>query len=234
MNFSWAFIADTFQYVVAAVPMTLFLTVFPMVAGVILGFLIALVRINKIPLLSQILGIIVSFFRSVPLLILLFLGFYGIPKLLNFTIYGGLHKVGSVDMNNVSVAVGVLTIYASTFLSEIIRGALHSVDYRQSEASHALGMTRLQTYIRIIIPQAIVIALPNYFNFFLALLKGTSVVFTISVIDIMSAAKLQAEYGYRYVEAYVLVGAFYIVFSIVLSQVFLRIEKLSRQRAGFI
>ena len=75
-------------------------------------------------------------------------------------------------------------------------------------------------------------ALPNYFNFFLALLKGTSVVFTISVVDIMAAAKLQAEYGYRYIEAYTLVGFFYIVLSIIFSQIFTRIEKNAKLHMG--
>ena len=140
--------------------------------------------------------------------------------------------MGSIDMNKNVTAVVTLTLYSSAFLCEIVRGALNSVDMRQMEAAHALGMTKRQAYFRIIIPQAIIVALPNYFNFFLALLKGTSVVFTISVVDIMAAAKLQAEYGYRYIEAYTLVGFFYIILSIGFSQIFTRIEKNAKLHMG--
>ena len=232
MNFSWIFIADSVGDVLKALPMTLLLTVFPMIAGLVIGFLIALARIRRIPVLSQILGVYLSFFRSVPLLVLLFLAYYGTPKLVNFLFYGGKRVLGSVSMNNTVTALVVITLYASAFLSEIVRGALSSVDAGQSEAAHALGLTKWQTFKRIIIPQAVIVATPNYFNFFLALLKGTSVVFTISVIDIMSAAKLKAEIGYRFIEAYVLVAVLYILLSVVLSRVFALIEKKARAGIG--
>lgn len=232
MNFSWEFIGNTLSYVVKAIPMTLFLTFFPVIVGLVIGFLLALVKINKVPVLSQVISVLSSFFRSVPLLVLLFLVYYGTPKFLNFTVYGGERVLGSKNINNDLVAIITLTIYASAFLSEIIRGALSSVDKGQFEAAHALGLTKLQTYIRIIIPQAVVVALPNYFNFVLALLKGSSVVFTISVVDMMSAAKLQAEDGYRFIEAYALVGAFYIIFSLIFSNLFLKIEHRAKRKVG--
>ena len=140
--------------------------------------------------------------------------------------------MGSIDMSKNATAIVTLTLYAAAFLCEIVRGAFNSVDMRQMEAAHALGMTKPQAYFRIIIPQAIIVALPNYFNFFLALLKGSSVVFTISVVDIMAAAKLQAEYGYRYIEAYTLVGFFYIVLSLGFSWLFKKIEKNAKQHMG--
>lgn len=232
MNFSWQFVGDTVPYVVKAIPMTLFLTFFPVIVGLVIGFLMALAKINRVPVLSQILSVFSSFFRSVPLLVLLFLAYYGTPKLLNYIVHDGERVLGSKQINNEVVAIITLTLYASAFLAEIIRGALSSVDKGQLEAAHALGLTKFQTYIRIVIPQAIVVALPNYFNFVLALLKGSSVVFTISVVDMMSAAKLQAEEGYRFIEAYALVGVFYIIFSLVFSTLFLKIEKRAKRKIG--
>ncbi len=232
MNFSFEFIAEAFGYVVKAIPMTLLLTFLPVTAGLVLGFLISLIKINRIPVLSQLVTVYNSFFRSIPLVVLFFLVYYGMPKIINHVINGGMRVVTAKTLNNNVIAIVTLTLYSSAFLCEIVRGALSSVDMRQLEAAHALGMTKLQAYIRIIIPQAIVVALPNYFNFVLALLKGTSVVFTISVVDMMSAAKLQAEVGYRFVEAYVLVGAFYIIFSLVFSQIFLTIEKRAKRGMG--
>ena len=232
MNFSWEFIFDTTGYVEKALPLTLFLTIFPVAAGLVLGFLLALAKIYKVPVLDKLVSIYVSFFRSIPLLVLLFLAFYGTPKLVNFLFHGGERVMGSIDMSKNATAIVTLTLYAAAFLCEIVRGALNSVDMRQMEAAHALGMTKPQAYFQIIIPQAIIVALPNYFNFFLALLKGSSVVFTISVVDIMAAAKLQAEYGYRYIEAYTLVGFFYIVLSLGFSWLFKKIEKNAKQHMG--
>lgn len=234
MNFSWKFVIETIDDVLRAVPITMLLTLFPMIAGLLLGFVIALARISRIPVLSQVIAVYNSFFRSIPLIVLLFITYYGTPKLINFLVYGGDRVVGSIDMNSNAIALLTLTLYASSFLSEIIRGALSSVDMRQKEAAHAVGMTGLQTYMRIIIPQAIVVAIPNYFNFFLALFKGTSVVFTISVIDMMSAAKLQAELGYRFIEAYTLVGILYVIFSFVLAGIFRKIEQKANAHIGVI
>lgn len=234
MDFSWEFISESIKPVLRALPLTMFLTVFPMVAGLIIGFIFALIRSHKVPVLSQIVAVYVSFFRSIPLIVLLFLAFYGTPKFINFVFHGGVRKVGSINMNNNLTAIIILTLYAAAFLCEIVRGALKAVDAKQLEAAHALGMTKLSAYLRIIIPQAIIVALPNYFNFFLALLKGTSVVFTISVVDIMSAAKLQAEYSYRFIEAYVLVGFIYIVLSLVFSKCFSAIEKNAKRHMGLV
>lgn len=232
MNFRFDFIRDSLPTVLAAVPMTVLLTLFPVIAGLILGFLLALVRIRRIPVLSQIVSVYLSFFRSVPLLILLFLAYYGGPKLINFLFHDGMRVSSSANMSSLATALTVLTLYSGAFLCEVIRGALSSVDMRQMEAAHAIGMTKAQSYRRIIIPQAVVVALPNYFNFVLALLKGTAVVFTIAVTDVMNAAKTLAEAGYNFIEAYTMVGILYILFSLVLSALFRQIERKAKKHLG--
>ena len=189
MNFSWAFIFDTTGYVVKALPLTLFLTIFPVTAGLVLGFLLALLKMYRVPVVNRLVSIYVSFFRSIPLLVLLFLAFYGIPKLINFTFYGGERVWGSIDMNKNVTAVVTLTLYSSAFLCEIVRGALNSVDMRQMEAAHALGMTKRQAYFRIIIPQAIRAVLPALGNEFIVLLKDTSLITVIGGKELLYAAQ---------------------------------------------
>lgn len=232
MDFRFDFIRDSLPVVLAAVPTTLLLTLVPVIAGLVLGFLLALIRIRKIAVLSQILSVYLSFFRSVPLLILLFLAYYGGPKLVNFLFYDGMRVSSSAKVSSLATALTVLTLYSSAFLCEVIRGALSSVDMRQMEAAHAIGMTKVQSYLRIIIPQTIIVALPNYFNFVLALLKGTAVVFTIAVMDVMNAAKTLAENGYRFIEAYVMVGMLYVLFSLILSALFRKAEQNAKKRLG--
>lgn len=232
MDFSFEFVKESLPMVLAAIPTTALLTFLPVILGLVLGFFLALIRIRRIPVLSQLLAVYLSFFRSVPLLILLFLAYYGGPKLANFLFHGGMRVASAATMSSLATALVVLTLYSSAFLCEVIRGALSSVDMKQMEAAHAIGMTKLQSYVRIIIPQAIIVALPNYFNYVLALLKGTAVVFTIAVMDVMNAAKTLAEDGYRFIEAYTMVGILYILFSLVLSVIFKRVEDRAKKRLG--
>ena len=100
------------------------------------------------------------------------------------------------------------------------------------EAAHSIGMTKFRAYIRIIIPQAIMVAMPNYFNFVLNTLKNTSLVFAISVMDIMATAKVAAEKGYRFIEAYVMVGTIYVVLGVVLAAAFKKVERDSKAHMG--
>lgn len=234
MDFKFSFIWETLPSVLAAIPVTMLLTFFPVIIGAVIGFFLALVRIRKIPVVSQLVALYLSFFRSVPILLVLFIAYFGIPKLLNFIFNGGMRVVSPSSLPSLVLALLVLTLYASAFICEIIRGALSSVDMRQMEAAHALGITKFKTYIRIVIPQAIIVAMPNYFNFVLGMLKGSSVVFVISVMDMMSAAKVAAEDGYRFVEAYVLVGVMYVIFSVVFSLVFGRIERWGKRHMGIL
>ena len=183
-------------------------------------------------MLYQLTGLYISFFRSVPLIILLFCSYYGIPKLINFVAHDGNRVLGVTDVSALVVALIVLTLYSGAYITELIRGALSSVDMKQMEAAHAVGMTKKDSYLRIILPQAIIVALPNYFNFVLSTLKNTSVVFVISVMDMMATAKIAAEAGYRFIEAYVLVGALYVIIGFVAEKIFKNIEKNAKRHVG--
>ncbi len=232
MSLDIAFIKESFPEVLRAIPVTLLVTGLPVILGAVLGFFVALLHIRKIPVINQILELLISFFRSVPLIILLFCTYYGLPKLINFVIYGGNRVVSTTQISAFTVAIFVYTIFSTAYISELIRGALASVDFKQMEAAHSIGMTKFSAYTRIIIPQAIMVAMPNYFNFVLATLKNSSLVFAISVMDIMATAKVAAEKGYRFIEAYVMVGIIYIVLGVVLSAVFKRVERNSKLHMG--
>lgn len=232
MSLDIDFIRETFPEVIRAIPVTLLVTALPVVLGALLGFFVALLHIKKIPVINQILELVISFFRSVPLIILLFCSYYGLPKLINFTVHGGERVVGTTQISQLTTALIVYTVFSTAYISELIRGALASVDLRQMEAAHSIGMSKLATYTRIIIPQAIMVAMPNYFNFVLATLKNSSLVFAISVMDIMATAKVAAEKGYRFIEAYVMVGTIYVVLGVTLSALFKKVERNSKHHMG--
>lgn len=232
MSLDLQFIKQTFPEVLKAVPVTFLITALPVVLGALLGFFVALLHIRRIPVINQVLELIISFFRSVPLIILLFCAYYGVPKLINCIVYGGQRVVGTTQISGLATALVVYTIFSTAYISELIRGALASVDLKQMEAAHSIGMTKFSAFTRIIIPQAIMVAMPNYFNFVLATLKNSSLVFAISVMDIMATAKVAAEKGYRFIEAYIMVGTIYVILGVVLSTVFKRTERRSKLNMG--
>ena len=115
-------------------------------------------------------------------------------------------------------------VICSTFtistLSEVFRSALTAVNSNQLEAAHSVGLSSIQAYIHIIIPQALVSAIPNIANDVVGLFKGTSLIFYMGVQDIMGVAKANAGVSYAYVEAYVDVLIVYVVLCFVMQKLF--------------
>ena len=110
-------------------------------------------------------------------------------------------------------------------LAEILRSAILTVDKGQLEAAQAIGLTNRQAYIRIVFPQALRSALPNLCNLVINLVKGTSLVFVMTIKDITAIAKVEASYGYQYFESYLVIFILYIVICGVIQWGFNRLEK---------
>lgn len=153
-------------------PVTMELAVVSMIFSLVLGLLIALVKINKLPVLTQICNLFISVIRGTPILVQLYVTYFGIPLILK---YINLQNGTSYNVNGVPAvlyAFIALAINESAFNAEIIRGALQSVERGQIEAAHALGMTAFQTLKRVILPEAVTVALPSLVNSFIGLIKG--------------------------------------------------------------
>ena len=118
-----------------------------------------------------------------------------------------------------------LGLNQAAFDSETIRSAIQSVDKGQIEAAKSMGMTGLQVLRRITLPQAITVALLPLGNSLIALIKGTSLAFTCSVVEITAAAKITAGKSYRYFEAYCSIAIIYWVITFVLERILVLIEK---------
>lgn len=225
MSFDPSLILEYWPVVLQGLPMTLKLTVFATIFGIFFGFLIALCKINKVPVLQQICGVYVSFIRGVPLMVLLYMSYYGLP-LITMAIDKkfGIH----IDINSVSpftFALVAFILQEAAYESEVIRAALLSVDRKETEAAKSIGMTGLQTLWRITIPQALVVAIPSFGNALTSLLKGTSLAFIISVMDLMGKAKVLGGRNFHYFEAYTCAALTYWFMCILLGFVFKHIEK---------
>jgi His/Glu/Gln/Arg/opine family amino acid ABC transporter permease subunit len=223
MFFDFKFWEQLIPDIIKAIPVTVFLTTVPILTGILFGFFIAMIRNYHIVVLEQLAAFFVSFIRGTPMFVLLFVFYYALPRVLGLSIEA---------VPPLLVATLTFVFYCTAYLSEIIRGALKSVDVRQIEAARSIGMTTATAYRRIILPQALMVAIPNFFNYTAAMLKNSSLVFAVGVIDIMAASKIDAEKGYRFIEGYATVAIFYVVFSLVIAFVFKRFEKSALSKMG--
>ncbi|MCX8617430.1 amino acid ABC transporter permease [Gilliamella sp. B2923] len=209
----------------AYLPVTLFITVFSMLFGVMLGLVVAVIKMHKIPVLSQLAAIFVSFIRGTPLLVQLYLSFYGIPVLLRYVNY--LYDT-NYNVNGISPMIFVLIAFSlneAAYNSETIRAALQSVNKGQIEAAQSLGMTYSQLLRRIVIPEAFLVALPNLGNTLIGLLKGTSLAFVCSVTEMTGRGKTLAGHSYRYFEVYISLALIYWGLTIIIELMVKYLEK---------
>lgn len=205
------------------IPVSFFILFFTVVISLPLGFLVGLVRFKRIPVASQILAVLVSFFRGTPLIVLIFLIYNAFPDLVNNFVRGMGWDVDvyGLLLGNIKVyAVVICSTFTISTLSEVFRSALTAVNSNQLEAAHSVGLSSIQAYIHIIIPQALVSAIPNIANDVVGLFKGTSLIFYMGVQDIMGVAKANAGVSYAYVEAYVDVLIVYVVLCFVMQKLF--------------
>ena len=196
-----------------------------MILGILLGLLLAIVKIKKIPVLKSIATFFISAIRGTPILVQLYIAYFGIPMLFKYLNqkYGTNFHVADID--GFVYAVVALGINQSAYNAEIIRAALLSVGDGQIEAASALGMNYFQTLIRIIVPEAIVVALPSLGNSFIAVIKGTSLAFTCAVVEMTAQGKIMGGRNYRNFEVYVSLAIIYWVITIVIEKGLAYIEK---------
>ncbi|QDY71653.1 amino acid ABC transporter permease [Qingshengfaniella alkalisoli] len=196
------------------VPLTLGMALVAMAIALVLASLLAVIRVLKIPGLDSITAVFISFFRGTPLLVQLFLFYFGLPTLIE----------PLASINGVTAAIMGLTLHFSAYMAESIRGAILGVDRSQWEASQSVGMTQAQMMRRIILPQAARIAAPTLLNYFIDMIKSTSLAFTLGVTEMMGAAQKEAAGSFLYFEAFLVVAIFYWVIVEALSFVQRRME----------
>ena len=189
--------------------------------GIVLGSIIAIVRLRSNKLVNAVLAIAVSFFRSVPAILQVFIMYYILPYLIAPILSA---VTGSVvkpfDVSPYWTAYIFFIIYQTAYQSENIRGALLSVDRGQLEAALAVGLSYYQAYKRIILPQAFAVAMPSFFTYYLHGIKSLALLFTIKIVDIFAAADIFAALYSRRTEPYVADAIIYWLLCVVLTFVF--------------
>ncbi len=209
------------------IPITLELALFSFLVSIVVGLLIGVARYKKIKVLGSVATAFLSFMRGTPMLIQLYVAYYGIPAVLKiFNSWGANINVNLVP--KLVYAFVALGLYQSAFTSETIRAALESVDKGEIEAGTAMGMTYPQIFRRVIIPEAIENALPGINNSIIGLIKGTSLASTCGIIEITYQNQILAGRDYRYLEGYVALAIIYWIITLILERVFKVVEKKTR------
>ncbi|MDO4523292.1 MAG: amino acid ABC transporter permease [Eubacteriales bacterium] len=226
MKLNTQFMGQTLIHALAGVPVTLEITIVTLLISVPLAFLMALARIKGRGIGNRIISVYVSMIRSTPVVLQILFLYSLIPTLLNYLLNQVWHlDINIFRVNPIVYAFVVFSLNTTAILSEVFRSALLTVGKGQMEAALCAGLTSWQAYIRIVIPQALVSALPNLCNTSINLLKSTSLAFMMTVKDIMAITKVDAAFGYNYIEAYLVVFVIYIVLCTVVQLLFTFIEK---------
>lgn len=199
MSLDFTYIIEILPDLLRYLPITLYLTLASMAIAIVIGGLFAVVLVNKVPVITQIIQVIISFFRGTPPVVQLLLIYFGLPQILPI----------ATGMTAESASILTFSLNTAAYLAEVFRAALVSVDEGQVEAAMTVGLSYGQTLRGIVLPQAIRNAIPGTGNTFVGLLKNSSLAFTIGVVELLAQGKLFASNSLKFFEAYFAVALIY-------------------------
>lgn len=217
---------DTFQLVLDSLPFllkgaiwTIVLSLGGMFFGMLLGFGLALVRLYAIAPLGWLARVYISFFRGTPLLVQLFIIYFGLPEL-------------GLQLEPLTAALIGFSLNMAAYVAEIMRAAIASIDRGQWEAAASIGMSKTQTMLRAILPQAMRTALPPLGNSFISLVKDTALAATIQVPELFRQAQLITARTYEVFAMYLAATVIYWILSSLLAHLQNRLEaRVNRHEA---
>lgn len=217
--FDSKFAINSFPKILAVAPTTIYLAIIATLIGFLVAILIVIVRERQIKFLNPIVATLVSFIRGTPIIVQMYVVYYGLPQLL-VTLRGMGFDTNPNGLSAMVIAISAYSLNASANISESIRSAYHSVDQRQYEAAISVGMKPIRSLTRIVIPQLIANFIPNFSNLFLDLIKDTALVYNIGIVEIMAKANIISSIGFKYIETYLDALIIYIVICWIFAAIF--------------
>jgi L-cystine transport system permease protein len=175
---------------------TLLLAVASIFFGAIVGTVVAITRLAKVPVLAQVAALYVSAMRGTPLLVQLFVIYFGLPSI-------------GIQFEPITAGILGLSLNVGAYLSETLRGAINGVEYGQWNAAKSLGLTQSQTLRYVVGPQALRLAVPSLSNSLISLIKDTSLVSVIAVSELMLATREVIATTFQPFPLYIAAAAMY-------------------------
>jgi octopine/nopaline transport system permease protein len=217
----FAFMRETFLRLLEGVPLTLQLAFTSVALGAVLAMLLALMRMSRIAPLDWFARAYVFVFRGTPLLVQVFLIYYGLgqfrPALQEWGLWGFFREP-------YWCAVLALTLNTAAYASEIMRGGLQAVPHAQVEAARACGMSGFLLFRRIVFPIAVRQALPAYGSEIILMVKATSLASIITMMEVTGIAQKLISQTFRAVEIFIVAGAIYLVLNFLVTRLIYAIE----------
>jgi arginine/lysine/histidine/glutamine transport system substrate-binding/permease protein len=218
-------VIESLQIIVQSIPalllgavVTLQLTVMSSILGMVGGSLLGITRLSPSKPLRWITRAYVDFFRGTPLLVQIFMIYFGLPPLLR--------EIGiNFRLNPLTAGVLALSLNSAAYIAEIVRAGIQSIELGQSEAAQSLGLGSVETMRYVIFPQALRRMLPPLGNEFITMVKDTSLVAVIGFEEMFRRGQLIVANNYRAFEIYAAVALIYLVLTIFSSQLFSFLEK---------
>lgn len=217
--FDMNMIGDFVPTLTAYLPVTLYILTLSLLFGFVLGLFLALPRIYNTPIVNQLAKVYISFFRGTPIMVQLFIVFYGIPALT------GLIGIDTSKMDPFYAAVATYALSNAAAAAEIIRAGVGSVDKGQTEAAYSIGLSGSQAFRRIVLPQALVQAFPNMGNMVISSLKDTSLAFSIGVMDMSGRGQTLITSSNHSLEVYIALSIVYYAVAVLFEWFFRVAEK---------
>ena len=202
MTWDWAFVWQIMPTLLQGLKITLLVTVLGAIVAAVLGLVFAVLRRSSIKPLAQGTSFLVQFIRGTPLLVQLYVIFYVLPD---------------IGIRLPALVAGVIGIglHYATYTAEVYRGGIEAVPRGQWEAARATNLTIRQTWLHVVLPQAMPPMIPALANYLIAMFKETPLLSAITVLELMNQAKSVANSSYRYVEPMTMVGVFFLVISLI-------------------
>ena len=198
---------------------TIQVAVLAQLAGVFLGLVFALMRVSRNPLINGVSGFYVWFFRGTPVLLQLYILYFGIPQLFN-------NQTLTTELTAFRAAVIAFAVNEGAYMTEIMRAGILSVESGQMDAAKSVGMTQFQAMRHVVLPQAFRVVVPPTGNEFIAMLKNTSLASAISLVELLQGSALIYSTNFKFMELLVVAAIWYLAMTSVFSILQAELERL--------
>ena len=192
---------------------TIWITFVSLAIATIIGVLLGLMRTSRIAILETIATIYIDFMRGIPLIVLTFFIYFGIPQALN------------IRLDATIAAITTLGLNAAAYIAEIVRGGINAIDKGQSEAAMSLGLPYYKSMQKIILPQAIHLMVPSFINQFVITLKDTSILSIIGLVELTQTGKIIIARNLQSSSMWFIVGMIYLIVITLLTKISARLER---------
>ncbi len=201
------------------IKLTVIISLISLAIGMVIGFVSCLMGLSKNPVLKALSEIYIWIIRGTPMLVQAFIIYFGVPQLFQLLINPNFR------IDAYTAGVITLSLNAGAYLPEIFRSGISAVPKGQIEAARSLGLGSARTMFKVVLPQAIKVAIPSMVNQFIITVKDTSILSVIGLAEIVNRAKVYVGKSYQFFATYILVAAYYLIVISILMLVSKYLEK---------